>query len=141
MRLEQRNRHKEFSSGNLPRTAGSPGFQALSALVGGVVVVVAVLYFLLFSSYGPGIALSPGQRVYAKCMREIGGKMKNMEKIKIPEHKLQGMGQAGAAFAEGMTGMMQGMMGGFAEGMCVVMKEECDRDPNGHKCKTLLKTL
>lgn len=118
--------HKDVLEGTAPNRFG--GRLPYVILATTVIMIGFLFYFVLFSSYGPGIALSQGEKAYALCMRRIGGEM----------NRAGSSAQAANSPFGAQFGKM--MASALTVGICEGIKEECNRAPRGESCQSFLKT-
>ena len=127
------------TSGGLPFGQGSASDNSSNGVGGFVLKIIGVLillgaagYFVGFSAYGPGLALSPSEKVYKKCMLKMQGEMGSLStKMKIKQDPTG----VGASIGNAMEGMMQGLASGLGASVCVALRDNCSNDPNGVICK------
>lgn len=106
-------------------------------IIGALVLVAVTGYFLCFSSYGPGIALSPADRVLARCKREMNSS--SLKEKMLGELKAKNLKGIKRELTQGMEHVMMGFATGFGAAMCEAMADECRKDPRSRHCKQALK--
>ncbi len=74
-----------------------------------VATIAVIAYFLCFSSYGPGLAFSAGERAYHRCLRNVATKMKH-PKIEFESNA-----------------------------SCEAIRSSCREDPHGKSCQSAIK--
>jgi hypothetical protein len=94
------------------------------------------MYFILFSPYGPGVALSPADKIVAKCRREMN--IDSMKSEMRSKTKANRMAENGKGIPKDLEKAMVGLLGGMAESMCEAFAHECRQNPTGSACKKSL---
>lgn len=139
-RLEERK--NSFTVGAQPGMTTPVRSVYPSTVLKGLCIVALVViggYYVFYSPAGPGYALSPEQRVLAKCRAKL--KPDQMKQKIMKEKFSAGQKGIGADIADAMQGMMAEMMGGFGDAMCLGMAEECKKNPNGRQCQAMLRGM
>lgn len=139
---ETRLRQRRHGSGSgLNQTFEVPTATILSPLfilqlVGVLLIGIGGIYFVLFSHHGPGLALSPADKIVAKCRRKMD--IDTMKSEMRSKAKANRMAKNGKVIPKDLEKAMVSLWGGLTESMCEAFAHECRQNPTGSACKKSL---
>lgn len=112
----------------------SPLTLSLILKIAALATVFGVCFYLLcFSPSGPGLLLSPADKVYARCIEAKAKALKNSA------HSTAASGaQADPQGLKMLQDISSAFTTSFYDGMCELMRQACEDDPNGMMCQEAL---
>lgn len=130
MRQDREAEHAERKTSDytpdLPPEPDSVGVRAVKA--GGAAVFTGILVWLFFFSvYGPGWGMGRGEFAYKRCMYKVN----------------KGIAEKGSDLAgdEVSKSFGIGFLKGVGTAACASLRDECNTNPSGDACQTLVKAL
>jgi len=91
------------------------------------VFAIGFLYFLGFSTSGPGIFMSSSTRVYRACMQNFAAQNSN--------RVISASGAESHALGREFEEAMNELSTGFGEVMCQMLKQQCENNPRSRECR------
>lgn len=128
---ERRSGHRSLIAAT--QASSSPSIFRQINIVQAVALIAAVagsVYFVGYSSLGPGLALSKGELMYKRCLDK-------MAKVATASPRMAPRNAHEAAFFEQAKKAFSKQVTERGPEMCEKMKAECTANPSGKKCASM----